>query len=174
MTKDLTAGQDYSPAGNELTGDISIRAMEKEDSPMVRLLFEKCFSHPWSLQSIEDMSNHSGYLNLLAWQGQRLIGYAGILAAADEADITNVATDPDYRRRSVAHHLLQELLGKAHKKGIGAIYLEVRKSNQPAIKLYEKAGFIQEGVRKNYYQDPREDAVIMKASLENREMIEHV
>ena len=148
-----------------MTGKMTIRGMLKEDCPKVLVLFEKCFTHPWSLPSIKDMLCHTGYINLVACDGERIIGYAGILSAADEADITNVATDPDYRRRSVAYRLLQGLMDQARKEEIHFIYLEVRKSNQPAIHLYEKAGFKKEGIRKNYYPDPREDAVIMKASL---------
>lgn len=144
---------------------VLIVPMTKEDCPKVLALFEKCFTHPWSLQNIEDMFSHFGYINLLALDGARIIGYAGIISAADEADITNVATDPDYRRRSVAYHLLRGLMDRARKEGIHSIYLEVRVSNQAAIRLYEKAGFKQEGIRKNYYRDPREDAVIMKLSI---------
>ena len=139
--------------------------MSENDCRKLLDLFRKCFTHPWSLQSIEDMFNHPGYINLLARQGDKIIGYAGILAAADEADITNVAVDPDYRRRQVAYQLVQSLLTKAGSEGIRFVYLEVRQSNNAAIKLYEKAGFKQEGIRKNYYDNPREDAIIMKASI---------
>ena len=145
--------------------DITIRPMRVKDCRLVLSLFERCFSHPWSLESIEDMFRHSGYLNLTAWCRGKLIGYAGVLSAMDEADITNVAVDPGYRRRHVASGLLKTLMERAGEKGIRSVYLEVRLSNEEALALYEKAGFVREGIRKNYYDKPREDAVIMKASV---------
>lgn len=140
---------------------VSIREMTAADCGQVWELFKKSFSDPWSLKSIEEMFIHKGYHNLVAHEAGRIIGYIGILAVCDEADITNVAVDPDYRRKHLGTELLSELLRTAVIKGIKLIYLEVRSSNRPAIHLYEQAGFRAIDVRKNYYEHPAEDAVIM-------------
>ncbi|MBR0409509.1 MAG: ribosomal protein S18-alanine N-acetyltransferase [Eubacterium sp.] len=140
---------------------VQINQMKPEDSEQVCRLFENCFAAPWSLQSIEEMFERPGYYNLVARQDGGIIGYIGILAVLDEADITNVAVHPDHRRRQVGRALLHELLELAGQKGIRHIYLEVRRSNEAAIHLYESAGFSGIDIRKNYYEHPAEDAVIM-------------
>ena len=139
-----------------------IRPMEKEDSPAVRDLLASCFSRPWSLQSLEQMFDREGYYNLLAVSEGQIIGYIGMLAVMDEADITNVAVAPPWRRQHLGDRLLAALLETAKEHGIMHIYLEVRSSNQAAIGLYKKAGFTPAGIRKAYYQNPAEDAVLMR------------
>lgn len=139
-----------------------IRPMCQQDCGPVRSLFEECFKNPWSLRSIEEMIAGPASYNLIAEDEGQVVGYIGILAAADEADITNVAVRPDYRRQHIGTRLLTSLLQLAKEEGINCIYLEVRRSNEAARFLYEKAGFAPVGVRKGYYHNPKEDAVIMK------------
>lgn len=138
-----------------------IRIMTREDCDQVYALFKDCFAHPWSADSIRDMFGQAGYHNLVALSEGRVIGYIGVLTVMDEGDITNVAVSPDFRRQHVADRLLSALIREAEDGGIRRIFLEVRRSNEAARSLYEKAGFVNTGIRKNYYDQPKEDAVIM-------------
>ena len=90
------------------------------------------------------------------------MGYVGSQSSIDEADIMNVAVHPDFRRRGVAEALIIRLVSDLKERGIHALLLEVRVSNTPAITLYEKLGFSQVGRRKNYYHNPKEDALILR------------
>lgn len=140
---------------------IVIRTMSEKDSSAVWELEKKCFSVPWSEESIRAMFSEKGYWNLTARDDGSLVGYIGMKAVLDEADITNVAVDPDRRRQGIGKMLLRGLLAKAGDMGIRRIFLEVRVSNTAARALYEQAGFRTVDVRKNYYEKPKEDAYIM-------------
>lgn len=140
---------------------IVIRTMSERDSSAVWELEKKCFSVPWSEESIRAMFSEKGYWNLTARDDGSLVGYIGMKAVLDEADITNVAVDPDRRRQGIGKMLLRALLAKAGELGIRRIFLEVRVSNTAARALYEQAGFRTVDVRKNYYEKPKEDAYIM-------------
>ena len=140
---------------------IVIRTMSERDSSAVWELEKKCFSVPWSEESIRAMFSEKGYWNLTARDDGSLVGYIGMKAVLDEADITNVAVDPDRRRQGIGKMLLRELLAKAGELGIRRIFLEVRVSNTAARALYEQAGFRTVDARKNYYEKPKEDAYIM-------------
>lgn len=140
---------------------IVIRTMSERDSSAVWELEKKCFSVPWSEESIRAMFSEKGYWNLTARDDGSLVGYIGMKAVLDEADITNVAVDLDRRRQGIGKMLLRGLLAKAGELGIRRIFLEVRVSNTAARALYEQAGFRTVDVRKNYYEKPKEDAYIM-------------
>ena len=140
---------------------IVIRTMSERDSSAVWELEKKCFSVPWSEESIHAMFSEKGYWNLTARDDGSLVGYIGMKAVLDEADITNVAVDPDRRRQGIGKMLLRGLLAKAGELRIRRIFLEVRVSNTAARALYEQAGFRTVDVRKNYYEKPKEDAYIM-------------
>lgn len=140
---------------------IVIRTMSERDSSAVWELEKKCFSVPWSEESIHAMFSEKGYWNLTARDDGLLVGYIGMKAVLDEADITNVAVDPDRRRQGIGKMLLRGLLAKAGELRIRRIFLEVRVSNTAARALYEQAGFRTVDVRKNYYEKPKEDAYIM-------------
>ena len=91
----------------------------------------------------------------------RLAGYAVFYHAADEGEIPSIAVSPDYRKRGVGGELLSGLLEEARSRGVRKIFLEVRRSNLPAHRLYEKSGFLLAGSRRNFYENPREDADIL-------------
>ena len=119
-----------------------------------------CFSLPWSLESFAaELENPSSYYVVVV-EGDRLLGYAGMRFVLDEFYVDNIAVAPDCRRRGVADALLSALtaFGRAR---LACLMLEVRASNGPAIALYEKHGFQAVGRRKNYYDAPREDAILM-------------
>lgn len=94
-----------------------------------------------------------------------LVGFAGYFAAADQADILDVAVLPAHRRRGIARALMETVLAEAASDGVQTMFLEVRASNAPAIALYTLLGFTPCGKRKNYYSAPREDAVLMQCPL---------
>ncbi|MBE7706000.1 MAG: ribosomal-protein-alanine N-acetyltransferase [Cyanobacteria bacterium SIG30] len=118
--------------------------------------------HHWSRESFESeiLNSASSYLSAVNKNG-KCIGYMGIWKIIDEAHITTLAVHPDYRKNNVAKALLLAQIDECTKYEIKYLTLEVRPSNKSAISLYEKFGFNSLGVRKNYYQDNNEDALIM-------------
>lgn len=140
---------------------IIIKEMTLDDCSKVYRLQQECFSVPWSLEGLKEMFCTKGYFNYVAEIDGDILGYVGMKAVLDEADITNVAVSPQVRRRGVGKKLLAHLKKSAKENGISTIFLEVRVSNEPAIRLYEQAGFEEGEIRKNYYEKPTEDALIM-------------
>ena len=122
-----------------------------------------CFgADAWSERSVDSELTNPLSLWLVAMDGDRLAGYVGSQTVIDESDMMNVAVHPDFRRRGIAEALINELVTGLQEKGSRCLTLEVRASNEPAIGLYEKLGFEQAGRRKNYYRNPREDALILR------------
>ena len=121
-----------------------------------------CFSDPWSENSIAYELTNPLSLWLVAVEDERVAGYVGSQSVMGESDMMNVAVHPDFRRRGIAEQLVTELIALLADKGNHSLTLEVRASNAPAISLYEKLGFAQIGLRKNYYRNPKEDALILR------------
>ena len=121
-----------------------------------------CFSDPWSESSIAYELTNPLSLWLVAVEDGRVAGYVGSQSVMGESDMMNVAVYPDFRRRGIGELLVRELVTALAEKGNYCLTLEVRASNTPAISLYEKLGFAQVGLRKNYYRNPREDALILR------------
>lgn len=138
-----------------------IRLMESEDVPKVADLEKKCFSIPWSENSLRESLRNPDYLFLVAEEDGKVAGYAGLLKVLDEGDVTNIAVEPGCRGRGIGTGLLERLMEKGREKGIRSFTLEVRVSNETAIHMYEKLGFVSEGIRKRFYERPVEDARIM-------------
>ena len=137
-----------------------IKLTEAHIPQMVEL--EKiCFSMPWTADMIRSELNNPSCLYLAAVDGDTLVGYIGVQTVLDEGYINNVAVRPEYRRRGIAAALISLLTEQAQAIGLAFMTLEVRESNAPAIALYEKLGFTTVGRRKNYYEKPREDAILM-------------
>lgn len=143
---------------------IQIREMKEEDLPQVTEIEKKCFSLPWSEKSYRDFLQREDTVFLTAEDSRtgRVAGYCGVLLVPDEGDITNVAVDPDRRREGTGTLLVKELVRRSAERGSVILFLEVRKSNLAAVRLYEKEGFAKIGSRKNYYEKPTEDAWIMR------------
>lgn len=122
-----------------------------------------CFSRPWSRRMLaEELENQcAAFLVALEPETNKVIGYAGLLVMADEGYITNVAVFPEYRRRGVAEQIIQVFCDFAQGNHLAFLTLEVRPGNAPAISLYNSFGFEEVGRRKNYYDLPREDALIL-------------
>ena len=125
-----------------------------------------CFSDPWSENSIASELDNKLAFWLVAADGDRVAGYIGSQTVMDETDMMNVAVHPDFRRQGIAEALVNALVENLQKMGSHCLTLEVRASNIPAITLYEKLGFSEIGRRKNYYRNPREDALILRKEWE--------
>ena len=134
------------------------RAEHLED---VQAIEKVCQSAPWSEASFRNELDSPQSVFLVALVGGRPVGYGGAWILADEAHITTLAVHPDRRREGIARRLMDAVLEEAIKRGAVCATLEVRASNEGAIRLYEEMGFVQAGLRKKYYPDNREDAVIM-------------
>lgn len=145
---------------------VRIVPMTAEHLDEAAALERVCFSDPWSRNMLaEELNNDlSAFLAALDGEG-RLAGYAGLQVILDEGTITNVAVRPDCRRQGVAGKLLQVFLDFARANRLAFLTLEVRASNYGAIALYGGRGFRTVGRRKNYYEHPREDALIMTLEL---------
>ena len=143
-----------------------ITTMTAAHVPQIAALEQCCFSAPWSERSIaSELDNDLAYW-LVCLEGDSVLAYAGTQTVLEETDMMNIAVHPDHRRRGLAAALLGRLLEDLARRGSHSLTLEVRVSNAPARSLYERVGFAEVGRRKNYYQDPREDALILRRELE--------
>lgn len=134
--------------------------MEERHIDEIAEIENVCFSHPWTKDGIIEAKLNRTKFFVFEKDG-KAVGYVGVTVILDEGYITNIAVLPEYRNRGVATALLTKVTEFATNEGLSFISLEVRKSNQKAITLYEKFGFTLEGCRKNFYDNPKEDALIM-------------
>jgi ribosomal-protein-alanine N-acetyltransferase len=120
------------------------------------------FSVPWSRDSFEKEAVQNDFAHyVVALCGGRVIGYGGVWIIAGEGQITNIAVHPGFRGIGAARGMLEALIEICRSESVSDMTLEVRVSNAPAISLYKKYGFVEEGVRKQFYPDNKEDALIM-------------
>lgn len=138
-----------------------VRRMTEKDVPEAAALEAASFSMPWSEKAFYEQLGKSNALYLVAEKDGRIIGVCGLMESYGEADISNVSVDKRYQNRGVATTMLKDLMAEGSRRGISAYTLEVRAGNAAAIHLYEKIGFMREGIRRGFYERPREDAVIM-------------
>ena len=149
---------------------VQIVPMNGDHLDEVAELERVCFPDPWSRNMLKEELENDLAAFLVALDGQGAVtGYAGLQVALDEGYILNVAVRPDCRRQGVAGRLLQVFLDFAKGNQLAFLTLEVRASNYPAIALYGSRGFRGVGRRKNYYEHPKEDAVIMTLDLTGEE-----
>lgn len=125
-----------------------------------------CFSDPWSEKSIASELENKLSCWLVAVENGNVTGYIGSQTVCGETDMMNVAVHPDHRRKGIAETLILSLVEQLKMVKSHCLTLEVRASNAPAIALYEKLGFSEIGRRKNYYRNPREDALILRKEWE--------
>lgn len=140
---------------------MQIRKMAVQDTLQVAELENKLFTRPWTRQGFVDTLQMENVCFLIAVEETQVLGYCGMYMAADEGEITNVAVDSNHRKNGIGRRLVEELLKNASEYGIKTYILEVRKSNIEAIQLYENLGFETQGIRKNFYELPQEDAYVM-------------
>ncbi|MGE4275961.1 MAG: ribosomal protein S18-alanine N-acetyltransferase [Lawsonibacter sp.] len=135
--------------------------MDRGHVPQIAALEKECFSSPWTEAMLEEELFNPQASFIVAEDGEgNILGYAGLHVVLNEGYIDNVAVEPDARRHGVASALL-DVYCRFGAANLSFLTLEVRASNLPAIRLYEKHGFQQVGLRPGYYQLPREDAAIM-------------
>ncbi len=145
---------------------MKIETMNLSHVARIAELEKICFSDPWSENSIASELQNKLALWLVALEGDSVAGYIGSQTVLDETDMMNVAVHPDFRRKGIAEALVQKLVHCLHEKGSRCLTLEVRASNSHAIALYQKMDFHEIGRRKNYYRNPREDALILRKEWE--------
>ena len=135
--------------------------MNESHVAQVAALEKLCFSDPWSETSIASELENPLSLWLIAEENGAVCGYVGSQTVLDETDMMNIAVHPDCRRKGIAAALITELVSRLKARGSRVLRLEVRESNFSAIALYEALGFTQLGLRKNYYRNPKENALIL-------------
>lgn len=140
---------------------LTIRRMLESDLPTAVLLEQKCFSHPWSEQSLRAELTHPRGMFFIAERDGMPVGYAGMQFIADEGYVANIAVDPAARRQGIGGALIDALCAFCGEQRLAFLTLEVRESNTPAIRLYAGRGFEPVGTRRGFYTDPAEDAVLM-------------
>lgn len=150
---------------NGACGEVSVIPLTKEHAPRLAELEQMCFSDPWSEEGIAFEANNEAARFFVAVVGGDIAGYAGMLFAADLGNICNIAVFPQYRRQGVGRKLVSALIDSARELEVSELTLEVRESNEPAKKLYASFGFEEVGRRKNFYNNPTEDAIVMNLSL---------
>lgn len=147
---------------------IRIVPMTADHLDQVADLERICFSAPWSRNMLaEELDNACSAFLVALDSKENIVGYAGLQVILDEGYITNVAVRPEYRKQGVASRLLQVFVDFALGNSLAFLTLEVRPSNTAAIVLYGRHGFRTMGRRKNYYEHPREDALIMTREFTN-------
>lgn len=144
---------------------LDVQKLTAETIPGAAELEKRCFGAPWSERSLALLTTDAACGEILLSEDGRPLAYGGIFWAPDEGQITNIAVSPDARRQGYGRKILSALLRDAAEKDCKTVVLEVRRSNLPAIALYESSGFRTVGARKNFYQNPREDALIYALAL---------
>ena len=145
--------------------EIRIADAREELLPQIQRIEQQSFSVPWTDAMLRMQLQPDSHVFLTAETDEGVVGYVGMLYVLDEGYISNVAVRPDKRRRGVADALLDALEARARALLLRFVTLEVRRSNEGAVALYEKHGYRVVGCRKNYYEKPTEDALLMTLML---------
>lgn len=149
----------------EKTHKIIFDKISKGDAKLLAVLDKECFSVPWSENSfLNECDNEVAYY-VIARYNDEIVGYLGYWKVVDEAQITNIAVKVDFRRCGIARKMIDIAVENAKNDNLSTMSLEVRASNLAAISLYLSKGFFKVGFRKNYYNNPTEDAVLMQLDL---------
>lgn len=140
---------------------VKIVPMSADHLDEIAALERACFSRPWTRDMLKEELDNACAAFLVAEDEGKVVGYAGLQVVLDEGYIANVAVDPAYRRQGIARKLMQVYIDFAKANRLAFLTLEVRPSNTAAIILYGGLGFRSVGRRKNYYEHPKEDCIIM-------------
>ena len=150
--------------------DGNLRPMTLEDLDQVAALERQCFTTPWPREALKEELTSNAKAHYYVYEiGGKMVGYCGLWMILDEGHITNLAIDPQERGKGYAQEMLAAFSEAAQTEGARFLTLEVRSGNAPAIRVYEKEGFVAQGIRKGYYLDSGEDALIMWKTLEKGE-----
>jgi ribosomal-protein-alanine N-acetyltransferase len=149
-----------------MTDSYVFRYMREEDIDQVLEVEHASFTLPWSREAFyNELHNNKFAVYIVLEHEERIIGYCGVWIVIDEAHVTNVAILPEYRGRKLGDAMMRKLMSVAREMGARSMTLEVRVSNYIAQSLYRKMGFQNGGIRKNYYSDNLEDALVMWVNL---------
>lgn len=141
--------------------NLNLSLMTEDDLDQVLEISSTSLKESWSLDSYSKELSNPLAKYLVAKDDSKIVGFAGLWAIIDEGHITNIAVHPNFREKGVGTILLQSLIDHSKDWGCNSLTLEVRSSNVAAKMLYKKFDFLEEGIRKNYYSDNEEDAIIM-------------
>jgi ribosomal-protein-alanine N-acetyltransferase len=142
-----------------------IRRASSGDVPALVAIERACFTDPWTSTGLEEMIQYETARAFLAEVKSEIVGYVMARISGEEGEILNLAVLPGHRRKGIARCLLAEALGSVAAAGVREAYLEVRQSNAEALGLYQAEGFRPVGVRPDYYRNPREDALVLRAQI---------
>src|ERR687891_2234934 len=142
--------------------DLEITPMRRRHLRGVMTIERQVYPRPWSPNLfVSEMTAGHGRAYLVALEGRQVVGYAGLISYGEEAHVTTIAVDPERQRMKIGTRLMYELIGEAQRMGSHAMSLEVRVTNWGAQRMYARFGFRPVGVRKGYYQETNEDALVM-------------
>lgn len=141
--------------------NLTLKKLDKEDVNGLYEVSSLSLKETWSLGSIEQELSNKFARYIVCKDGDKVIGFIGAWLIASEGQITNLAVHPDYRKKGIGKKLMKSLISSLKNEDCNAITLEVRESNTVAKNLYKNLGFLSEGIRKNFYEDNKEDANIM-------------
>ena len=144
---------------------MQIRPMTRNDCEQVAAIEAVSFSLPWSLKAFTDTVEKENFRYFVAEESGEILGYCGFLFVLDEAEIPNVCVKASARKQGVGRQMMTVLMEEAAKLNIATLFLEVREGNVAARTLYRSLGFVEDGIRKNFYEQPVENAVLMSKSL---------
>jgi [ribosomal protein S18]-alanine N-acetyltransferase len=149
--------------GTGEAGDVRIREMVAADLDTVLAIERTSFTMPWTMDTFRGLLRRSDADLFVAERvGGPVVAYAVVWMVMDQAELGDIAVAPDWRRRGLARRLMDTVLDHARRRGVREIFLEVRPSNHEARRLYERYGFVEVGRRRNYYSQPREDALVLR------------
>lgn len=140
---------------------MEFRKAGASDAPSIARAEEEIFSDPWTLRDVSDILVTEGGMCYVALDGGRVIGYVLGRIIPPEGELYRVAVLPSYRRRGIGYRLLDFAVKSSKSRGLEILFLEVRRQNTAAKALYRAYGFRDVSVRKNYYRDPPDDAIVM-------------
>lgn len=144
---------------------LEVRKIDENDINKIAALEREIFSDPWSANAIGETLSQKNTVLLGAWQNEHLAGYLIVYYVLDEGEIARIAVESSCRRQGVAGHMMLALENFCEEKGIVNLMLDVRESNEAAIAFYKGCGFVEDGIRKDFYTDPKEDAILMSRQL---------
>lgn len=148
-----------------------LREMLVDDLDQVMEIEKDLFHVPWTREGFFTFLTRKDSMFLVAEDKGEILGYCGLLMVLDEGDVTNVAVRRDRQREGIGHFLVDSLVRLAAGCGVTTIHLEVRAGNHTAVRLYERMGFARDGIRKGYYTNPAEDALLMTRYPQGRDKV---
>jgi len=146
--------------------DVAVRDMTHDDIDVVVAMENASYTVPWSEATFRGLLRRRDADMIVLHSGTEIVGYAAFWAVLDQGELGNVAIAARWRGRGLGAQLVAEIIRRAARRGVRDVFLEVRPLNSSARRLYERFGFVLVGKRRNYYQEPTEDALVMRRSID--------